>query len=108
MDPTDYRAQERAKADKATLERLVREMEESDLKWLMGSKRGRRIVWRILEKSRVFQLSFNTNALVMSFQEGQRRFGNEMLATINAVCPELYPVMAREAKHERNVDDGNS
>ena len=46
-DPTDIRSQERAKADTDLRNRLAKDTEESDLKWLMGSKRGRRIVWRL-------------------------------------------------------------
>ena len=35
-----------------------------------GSKRGRRIVWRFLERAGVYRLSFNTNAMAMAFAEG--------------------------------------
>lgn len=108
-DPLDTRSQERTKADRDTQSKLARETEESDLKWLMGSKRGRRMVWRLLDQSRVFRLSFNTNSMTMAFNEGQRNFGNRTLAQIHALCPELYPVMVKEAANERNnLDDGTS
>ena len=108
-DPLDTRSQERTKADRDTQSKLARETEESDLKWLMGSKRGRRMVWRLLDQSGVFRLSFNTNSMTMAFNEGQRNFGNRTLAQIHALCPELYPVMVKEAANERNnLDDGTS
>ena len=108
-DPLDARSQERTKADRDTQSKLARETEESDLKWLMGSKRGRRMVWRLLDQSGVFRLSFNTNSMTMAFNEGQRNFGNRTLAQIHALCPELYPVMVKEAANERNnLDDGTS
>ena len=108
-DPLDPRSQERTKADRDTQSKLARETEESDLKWLMGSKRGRRMVWRLLDQSGVFRLSFNTNSMTMAFNEGQRNFGNRTLAQIHALCPELYPVMVKEAANERNnLDDGTS
>ena len=108
-DPLDTRSQERTKADRDTQSKLARETEESDLKWLMGSKRGRRMVWRLLDQSRVFRLSFNINSMTMAFNEGQRNFGNRTLAQIHALCPELYPVMVKEAANERNnLDDGTS
>lgn len=107
-DPLDVRGQERAKADKETRDRLTRETEESDLKWLMGSKRGRRIVWRALDRAGVFRLSFNTNAMQMAFAEGNRNEGLRTLALIHTLCPELYPVMVKEQVNDnRNADDGN-
>jgi hypothetical protein len=106
-DPLDIRGQERAKSDKDSRDKLVRETEEADLKWLMGSKRGCRIVWRQLDRAGVFRLSFNTNAMQMAFAEGNRNEGLRMLALIHTLCPELYPVMVKEQTNERNADDGN-
>lgn len=107
-DPLDVRGQERAKADKDLRDRLSRENEEADLKWLMGTKRGRRIVWRLLDRAGVFRLSFNTNAMQMAFAEGNRNEGLRTLAQIHALCPELYPVMVKEqANDNRNADDGS-
>jgi hypothetical protein len=106
-DPLDIRGQERAKSDKDSRDKLVRETEEADLKWLMGSKRGRRIVWRQLDRAGVFRLSFNTNAMQMAFAEGNRNEGLRMLALIHTLCPELYPVMVKEQINDnRNADDG--
>lgn len=103
-DPLDIRDQEEAKADRDLKSRLVRETEDSDFKWLMGSKRGRRIVWRLLDQTGVFRLSFNTNAMQMAFNEGNRNFGNRTLALIQTHCPELYPVMLKEHTNGRNAD----
>ena len=66
-DPTDIRQQERAASEKAQRERVAQESEDADVRWLMSSKRGRRILWRLLEQSGVFRLSFNTNAMQMAF-----------------------------------------
>jgi hypothetical protein len=108
FDPIDIRAQEKAKSDREVRERLAKENEEADLKWLMGSKRGRRVVWRLLDQSGVFRLSFNTNAMQMAFAEGNRNYGNRTLAMIHALCPELYPQMVKENTNDRNADDGSS
>jgi len=108
FDPIDIRAQEKAKTDREVRERLAKENEEADLKWLMGSKRGRRVVWRLLDQSGVFRLSFNTNAMQMAFAEGNRNYGNRTLAMIHALCPELYPQMVKENTNDRNADDGSS
>jgi len=105
-DPTDLKAQERVAEDKALRDRLSRENEEADVKWLMSSKRGRRILWRLLEQSGVFRLSFNTNAMQMAFSEGNRNFGNRTLSLIHSQCPELYPSMVKEnTDDQRNSDD---
>lgn len=108
-DPLDLRGQEREKAEKEVRSKLDRENEEADLKWLMGNRRGRRVVWRLLEQSGVFRMSFNTNAMQMAFAEGNRNFGNRILSMIHATCPELYPTMVKEQTHDnRNTDAGPS
>ena len=106
-DPTDLRGQEKQKAEKVTREKLSKENEEADIRWLMGTKRGRRILWRLMDQSGVFRLSFNTNAMQMAFAEGNRNFGNRMLAMIHEQCPELYPTMLKEQKNDRFADDGS-
>lgn len=107
-DPLDLRGQEFAKADRELREKIAQENEAADVKWLMSNKRGRRVIWRLLDQSGVFKLSFNTNAMAMAFAEGNRNYGNRMLSMIHSLCPELYPTMVKEANQNvRNADDGN-
>lgn len=107
-DPLDIRGQENAKADRELREKIAQENEAADVKWLMSNKRGRRVIWRLLDQSGVFKLSFNTNAMAMAFAEGNRNYGNRMLSMIHTLCPELYPTMVKEANQNvRNADDGN-
>lgn len=40
FDPLDTQAQERAKASKAARDKLVRDQEADDLKWLMRNRQG--------------------------------------------------------------------
>jgi len=54
-DPLDIRGQERNKAERDQRERLERENEAADVKWLMNNKRGRRMVWRLLDRAGVFR-----------------------------------------------------
>lgn len=107
-DPLDIRGQERSKADQDLQAKLARESEEADLKWLMGSKRGRRIVWRQLDRAGVFRLSFNTNAMQMAFAEGNRNDGLRTIGMIHALCPELYPVMVKEQTNAPRTNDDTS
>lgn len=108
-DPFDLVGQQRARQVTDERDKLSRLEEADDLKWLMGSKRGRRIVWRLLERCGVYRTSFNTNALSMAFNEGSRNNGLYLLSVIQAV-PEKYVLMLQEQKeHERssrNADSG--
>lgn len=106
FDPTDLRGQERDAAEVQAKKRIAKEQEEKDLKWLMASPKGRRIAWRLMEEAGVFRISFNPNAMTMAFAEGNRNYGIKLFASIQELCPELYPVMVREATSVRN-SDGN-
>jgi hypothetical protein len=107
-DPLDLQGQAEAQETQKLSEERARLNELADLKWLMSSERGRRIVWRLLDRAGVFRTSFNTNALSMSFNEGRRNEGLVTLQMIHAVCPELYPTMIREASNGRsNSSDRN-
>lgn len=96
-DPTDAGSQDKVRKDREVKNKLAEQTEEADIKWLMGSKRGRRIVWRLLERAGVFRTSFNTNSMTMAFAEGARNEGLRLMAMIHAACPELYPQMQKEA-----------
>lgn len=98
FDPLDIRSQERAQADADDRARLAVQIEIDDLKWLMGNKRGRRFMARLLERAGVWRLSFNTNALTMAFNEGTRNEGLRLLAQITAHCPDRYTEMLKESK----------
>ena len=104
-DPTDVQAQEAARESQDRERKLSQDTEESDFKWLMGSKRGRRIVWRLLEKAGVFRSVFNTNSMAMAFAEGGRNYGLHTVALIHTLCPELYPVMVKENANGNTGDD---
>lgn len=107
FDPLDMVGQQKVREERELKDRLERSNEESDLKWLMGSKRGRRIVWRLLDQAGVFRLSFNPNAMHMAFAEGNRNYGLRMLTMIHATVAEMYPVMLKEQTNDgnRNNDD---
>jgi hypothetical protein len=107
FDPLDIRGQERVTEESRQRDRLAQVNEAEDFKWLMGSKRGRRVVWRHLDRAGVFRLSFNTNAMQMAFAEGNRNEGLRILNQIHTLCPELYPVMMKEQVNDnRHADDG--
>jgi hypothetical protein len=107
-DPLDIRGQERAQAERNLRERIARENEDSDVKWLMSSKRGRRFVWRLMDQAGTFRSVFNTNAMAMAFAEGNRNTGLRILAMVTSLCPEHYPAMLKENTDDRSQPDSAS
>lgn len=101
-DPLDIQSHEDKKLQSELQLKLDNEAEEEDIKWLMQSKRGRRVIWRLLEQAGVFRLSFRPDAMQMSFAEGQRNSGLRILALVHDLCADLYPVMIKEHVDERN------
>lgn len=108
FDPTDLSGQDREQRDRELRDQVAREIEDTDLKWLMGHRQGRRIAWRMLDRAGVFRLSFDTEPLVMAFREGARNEGLRVLARIHALCPDRYSQMMREmTDDDRDTDDRN-
>lgn len=100
-DPFDLRSQERASKEQDEKTRLARQGELDDLKWLMSNRRGRRIVWRLLERTGIFRSSFTGNSETF-FREGMRNVGLMLMAQINEVCPEQYTLMVQEQRENAN------
>lgn len=97
-DPLDTEANDQVRQARTDAARLEQQKDAEDNKWLMSSKRGRRIVNRLLQSAGVFRSSFHTNALQMSFNEGNRNTGLMLLAAITEQCPERYAEMMEEVK----------
>lgn len=95
-DPTDVAAQERDQLDAKDRAQQAARLEAEDIKWLASSKRGRRIIYRFLERAGVWRISFDANALKMAFAEGRRNEGNALIALINMHCPDRYMDMIKE------------
>jgi hypothetical protein len=100
FDTFDIQAQQDAQEEaRRKAEARVR-LEIDDLKWLMSSKRGRRIMYGNLERAGVYRLSFHTNALQMAFNEGGRNEGLMQLARLMEHCPEMHALMLKERKED--------
>lgn len=83
----------------------LRQIEETRRKKLklsyanvLKSRDGREVVLHLLEMTQVFVSSFNTNALSMSYAEGRRSIGLDVLRQIE---PESVQQLLKEY-HERN------
>lgn len=93
LDQLDPDEQRKAKAADA----LRRRREEDDFRWLMNDKRGRRVVWRLLENTGVYKTSFTGNSETF-FREGQRNVGLMLISQIHELTPEAYVLMLNEAR----------
>jgi hypothetical protein len=76
-----------------------------DIKWLMDSKRGRRIMWRLLARTGIYMTSFSTNAMQMAYREGERSVGLDLLADVHLVSPDAHTVMTKENSSVRQPAD---
>ena len=80
-------------------------LEAGDFKWIMSNKRGRRFIWRLLEKAGVFRSSFTGNSETF-FREGARNIGLQVLAMVHEHTPESYTLMLSEQKeHDRSSNE---
>jgi hypothetical protein len=109
-DPIDMPGQQADKKEADARKRLVRDNEIASIRWLMSSKKGRGFMWRLLELSGPFRLSFDSNAMKMAFNEGNRNLGNQLFNEVMTLCPEMYPVMVKEqhdGKRDGNGEQSN-
>lgn len=94
--PFDFTAQDDAHGAHAVEADRLAKLEIDDFCWFMSDKRGRRILWRLLESSGVFRSSHTGNALQTAFLEGQRSLGLQQFAMATRHAPALYARMAQE------------
>lgn len=98
FDTNESQAAEAARDHRSKAVRNAAATRLEDVRWLMSSARGRRIVWHDLEEAGVFRTSFNTNSMTMAFAEGQRNAGLKLLAEVMGAAPEQYQQMVKEAR----------
>jgi len=98
IDPTSIADHESAERERQRRAKDDRKVEAADVKWLMSSRRGRRIVWRFLAQAGVYRSSFNANSMTMAFNEGARNSGLRLLDLVHEHCADAYPTMVREAQ----------
>ena len=107
-DPTDVAALDERRIAREKQARIDSIEERGEFVWLMSSKRGRRIVWRLLEKAGVYRSSFSAEPGVMAFQEGQRNIGLMIVAQIHAAAPGSYVRMIEEQRNGRSSSGTSS
>jgi hypothetical protein len=96
-DPHDETAQTQQRQGAAAREKNQVHTEVEDVRWLMGSKRGRRIVRGVMSRGGLFRPSFNTNSMTMAFAEGAKCEAAHWQKVILDNCPEHFTTMLKEA-----------
>lgn len=99
MDPTNLDELAAAEQLSADAEREEREEEIDDFRWLASDRRGRRVIYRLLDRAGVFRLSYTGNNDTF-FNEGMRNVGLRYLHLLNEASPQHYATMMREAKED--------
>lgn len=107
-DPHDTAAQEAADAEQAKAERQKRIVEESDFKFIMGTKQGRRFMWRLLSITGLFQNPYRGGAEFAGFHSGEQNVGQQLLAEIHGLCPERYVDMLKEQQDNERSRNSRS
>jgi hypothetical protein len=77
------------------------ELNDADLRAVMGTAHGRRLVWRLLVQAGLYSSSYAADALATAFNEGRRSVGLALMAEAQRVTTDLYVAMVRE---QLNVD----
>jgi hypothetical protein len=90
-----------AEAAKADLKRA--QQEESDLAWILSDPRGRRFVWRFLERGHVFSPVFAEGVEIYR-NAARHDFCLRYLSQVLTAMPDALQVMSREAS-KKDPDD---
>ncbi|ENG8678416.1 hypothetical protein ACOBM3_15915 [Enterobacter hormaechei] len=78
----------------------LEQREKDDIKFVMDSEQGRRVVWSLLEKGQVFGTCFNVDPNITAFNEGQRNLALVLFQRVMTHCPAQYLKMAAEASEQ--------
>ncbi|MGS1867685.1 Bbp19 family protein [Klebsiella michiganensis] len=78
----------------------LEQREKDDIKFVMDSEQGRRVVWGLLEKGKVFATCFAGDPHLTAFNEGQRNLALALFQRVMTHCPDQYLKMAAEASEQ--------
>ena len=104
-DLYDVRGEQERETAAREKARLAEIGEINDWKWLMSSVRGRRLVWRLLERTGIYRSSMTGNSFTF-FREGERNVARERMRQALAVVREHLPVKPSRETVARAIDPG--
>lgn len=86
---------ESLREDKSERERI-----NDDLRFVLESRHGRRLLWRYLSVAGVFRSSFSVDPYATAFNEGKRVIGNTLMSDITDARADALIQMMTEARAE--------
>jgi len=96
---TDAWDDEQPTAEQQKRQLELAERDAEDIRKVMSTESGRRVIWSVLEQGKVFAATFSVDPCVTAFNEGQRNLALVLFSRVMTVCPEQYLKMADEAKN---------
>ncbi|EMF20571.1 hypothetical protein [Citrobacter freundii] len=88
------------KAELDAKQQILAQRDIDDIKFVMNSEQGRRVIWSQLEKGQVFGACFSVDPHITAFNEGQRNLALVLLQRVMAHCPDQYLKMAAESQEK--------
>jgi hypothetical protein len=98
---TDAWDDEQPTADQQKRQSELAERDAEDIRKVMSTESGRRVIWSVLEQGKVFASTFAVDPCVTAFNEGQRNLALALFSRVMTFCPEQYLKMADEARKEK-------
>lgn len=96
-DPTDISAEAARLASAQEAALRAAGVDKEDVVWLMSQARGRRFIWRLLERTGLHRSSFTGNSTTF-FNEGMRNVGLQIQTDLLEHCADDYVKMLLEQK----------
>jgi hypothetical protein len=81
-----------------------RKLELADVRAVLTTEEGRRVVWRLFEHARLLETIFTRDPVELGYRAGMQDFIKPLFADVDAACPELFDQMRREAKKREDTD----
>lgn len=81
-------------------QRHLRAQELEDLRAVLGTLAGRRLVWRLLKRCGTFMSTIGTTDAMTNYNAGRQDLGHFLLAEITAAQPDMLPQLMQEAYKE--------
>lgn len=86
-----------SKQTKKQKEQTLAEVE--DMKEVMSSSQGRRVIWKLLTRAGIYNCSFTGQSNGTIFNEGGRNQGLMLLADVQIAAPGSYLTMMKECNN---------
>ena len=97
-------------ADKAQVETAARterteaEQAKADLRFVLASPQGRRVLWRMLGRTHLFESGWSPDPAAVHFAAGERNVGLWLMHEINHADPTAFIGMMQDAATQETND----